>query len=106
MLRSLAAISTVIFLLALPCAALAVNGPVGGTDVGATGTAPVNYLRDAKYAPVPTAAHTLQVVRIVRPGGFDYRDAGIGAGIAVLAVALVGGAIVLLRGSTPHATAH
>jgi len=55
---------------------------------------------------VPTAAHTLQVVRIARPGGFDYRDAGIGAGIAVLAVALVGGAIVFLRGSAPHATAH
>jgi len=106
MLRSLAAISALIVFLALPCTAFAVNGPVGGTDVsGATSTGPVNYLRDAKYTPAPTATHTVQVVRIVRPGGFDYRDAGVGAAVAVLVGALAGGAIVLTRGGHgPRAT--
>ncbi|HVM56039.1 MAG TPA: hypothetical protein VMT74_01160 [Gaiellaceae bacterium] len=107
MLRSLAAITALIVFLALPCAGLAVNGPVGGTDLsGATSSGPVNYLRDAKYTPAPTAT-AVPVVRVVRPGGFDYRDAGVGAAIAVLAVALAGGVIVLIRGTrTPHATAH
>jgi hypothetical protein len=106
MLRSFAAISALIVLLALPCTAFAVNGPVGGTDLsGAPSTGPVNYLRDAKYTPAPTATHTVAVVRVVRPGGFDYRDAGIGAAVAVIVVALAGGAIVLVRGGRPpHAT--
>lgn len=109
MLRSLAAISALIVLLALPCTAFAVNGPTGGTELsGAVPMGPVNYLRDAKYVPAPTAAaRTVQVVRIVRPGGFDYRDAGVGAAIAVLVVALAGGGIVHFRSShTPQATAH
>ena len=107
--RSLAAISALTVLLALPCTAFAVNGPTGGTELsGAVPTGPVNYLRDAKYVPAPTAAaHTVQVVRIVRPGGFDYRDAGVGAGIAVLVIALAGGGIVLFRSShTPQVAAH
>jgi len=106
MLRSLAAVSSLIVLLALPCTAFAVNGPMGGTDLsGATSTGPVNYLRDAKYTPAPTATHTVALVRIVRPGGFDYRDAGVGAAFAVFVVALAGGAIVGLRGGrAPHAT--
>ena len=106
MLRSFAAISALVVLLALPCTAFAVNGPTGGTDLsGATSTGPVNYLRDAKYTPAPTATHTFAVVRIVRPGGFDYRDAGVGAAAALLVIALVGGAIVLFRGGySPRAT--
>ena len=109
MLRTLAATSAVTILLALPCTAFAVNGPTGGTELSdVMPTEPVNYLRDAKYVPAPTAAaHTVQVVRLVRPGGFDYRDAGVGAAIAVLVVALAGGGIVLFRSShTPQATAH
>ena len=109
MLRSLAAVSTLIVLLALPCTAFAVNGPTGGTELsGPLPAGPVNYLRDAKYAPAPTAAaQTVQVVRIVRPGGFDYRDAGVGAAIAVLVVALAGGGIVRFRSThTPQAAAH
>jgi hypothetical protein len=109
MLRSLAATSTLIVLLALPCTAVAMNGPTGGTELsGAVPTGPVNYLRDAKYVPGPiAAAPTLQVVRIVRPGGLDYRDAVVGSAVAVLVVALAGGGIVLFRSShTPQATAH
>jgi hypothetical protein len=109
MLRSLTAISALVVLLALPCTAFAVNGPTGGTELSeAVPTGPANYLRDAKYTPTPTAAaYTVRVVRIVRPGGFDYRDAGVGAAIAVLVVALAAGGIGLFRGShTPQATAH
>jgi hypothetical protein len=104
MLRSLATLAALVALLALPAGALSMNGRTGGADrFGATGTAPVNYLRDAKYAAAPRA---VQVVRVVRPGGFRYRDAGIGAALTIAVVALGAGAIILSRvGRGGHATA-
>ena len=105
MLRTIITTAAVAATLALPSGVLAMNGPAGGTS--ASSPAPVNLLRDGKYLPTPTAAPAaVQVVRIVRPGGFDFRDAGIGAAVAVLALAVIGGiAIVLSRdGGTTRAT--
>ena len=104
MLRTIAATSAVTILLALPGAALSMNGRTGGAD-GPIAATPVNYLHDAKYTPAPAAApHTVQVVRFVRPSGFNYRDAGIGAAIAVL-LGAAGAALILVRaGRAPHAT--
>jgi hypothetical protein len=97
MLRTLAAIALLTAALALPGSALAVNGPTGGTSASTqTSTAPVNLLRDGKYLPTPTAAPTtVEVVRVVKPAGFDYRDAGIGAAVGALVIALVGGVVIL-----------
>lgn len=84
--------------LVVPGSALARHAPlddVAGTPAAATTSQPVNFLRDAKYLPQPTAAaQRVQVVRIVEPAGFDFRDAGVGA--AAAAIALVGlGAVAL-----------
>ena len=95
MLRTLAAIALLAVALAVPGTALAMNGPTGGTSTS-TGAAPVNLLRDGKYLPTPTAAPaTVEVVRVVKPGGFDFRDAGIGAAVGALVIALVGGVVIL-----------
>ena len=95
MLRSFAAIALLTVAFALPGDALAMNGPTGGTTAS-TPAAPVNLLQDGKYLPAQTSAPaSVQVVRIVKPGGFDYRDAGIGAAVAALAIALVGGVVIL-----------
>ena len=98
MLRTLAAIALLSIALALPGSALAVNGPSGGTSASTqTSTAPVNLLRDGKYLPTPTASPaSIEVVRVVKPGGFDYRDAGIGAAVGALVIALVGGVVILV----------
>ena len=96
MLRTLAAITLLTVALALPGSALAMNGPTGGTSTS-TPAAPVNLLRDGKYLPTPTAAPTtVEVVRVVKPGGFDFRDAGVGAAVAALVIALVGGVVILV----------
>jgi hypothetical protein len=103
MLRTITATALLAAALALPSGALAMNGPAGGTSNSSP--APVNLLRDGKYLPTATAA-TVQVVRIVRPGGFDFRAAGIGAAVGALVLAVIGGvAIVLSRdGGTTRAT--
>lgn len=99
MLRTLAAITLLTVALALPGGALAMNGPTGGTSTSTS--APVNLLRDGKYLPTPTPApNPVEVVRVVKPGAFDFRDAGIGAALGALAIAVIGGAaIVFTRGS-------
>jgi len=96
MLRTLAAIALLTVALALPGGTLAMNGPTGGTSAS-TPAAPVNLLRDGKYLPTPTAAPaTVEVVRVVKPGGFDFRDAGVGAAVGALVIALVGGVVILV----------
>jgi hypothetical protein len=98
MLRTLAASTLATAALALPGSALAMNGPTGGASASTqTSTAPVNLMRDGKYLPTPTAtAATVEVVRVVKPGGFDFRDAGIGAAVGALVIALVGGVVILV----------
>ena len=50
--------------------------------------------------PVPRSAPaTAQSVRLVKPGGFDFRDAGVGAAAAVLGLGLVGGGLLAVRGN-------
>ena len=46
---------------------------------------------------------------MVKPGGFDFRDAGIGAAVGALVIALVGGVVILLShngGATRVAGTH
>jgi hypothetical protein len=44
----------------------------------------------------PQAAAPVSVVKVVRPGGFDWADAGIGAGVAGLALALAAALAMLV----------
>jgi hypothetical protein len=63
------------------------NGP-GPTAAGTT-------IANARHDALPVG-----VVRVVRPSGFDWGDAGIGAGVASLTLAVVAGlALLLLRRS-------
>jgi hypothetical protein len=96
MVRTLAAAACSVVVLALPASGLAMHGPVGG--VPAAGTAsPVNYLRDGKYTQAPAVAAPVQVVRVVKPGGFDFRDAAIGAVVGALALTILGGTLLVTR---------
>jgi hypothetical protein len=55
-----------------------------------------------KHVPLhrPRSAAPVSVVRVIRPGGFDWVDAGIGAGAAGFALALIAGlAMVVTRRS-------
>lgn len=96
MLRILITIAALSAALSLPAGALAMNGPGGGS---AGSTSPANLLRDGKYLPTPKASDptTVQVVRVVQPGGFDFADAGIGAAIAAATLALVGALVIALH---------
>jgi len=67
MLRTLAAVLFAVVALALPGAALAMNGPGGGSS-----TTPTN-------------------------GGFDYQTAAVGAAIGVLVLAAAGGMVLVIR---------
>lgn len=101
MLRTLITIAAVAAVLALPGSALALHAPLEGAHTSkpaATGDKPVNLLRDGKYLPTPTtgASGTVEIVRVIKPGGFDFRDAGIGAGIGAVALALLGGVVIAL----------
>lgn len=96
MLRTLTAASVAALVLALPAAGLAMNGPVGG-DPGTVIPLPANYLRDAKYSPAPWAAAPVQVADVVKPGGFDYQDAAVGAAVGVLALTILGGTLLVIR---------
>jgi hypothetical protein len=91
MSRILIATATAATLLALPAAALANHGSGDGpvSSLTSVPTTPDNPRRDGKYLPRPTsAAQTpIQIVRVVKPAGFDFRDAGIGAALGALLVA-------------------
>jgi hypothetical protein len=106
MLRTLITIAAVAAFLALPAGALAMVGATGGTVAVVPGETPVNLLRDAKYLPAPKTlgAGTVQVVRVVNPGGFDFRDAGIGAALGAVALAVIGGLVIVLHHDHPAAT--
>lgn len=55
-----------------------------------------------KHVPLqhPVSPPPTNIVKVVRPAGFDWADAGIGAGIASLTLAMVAGlAMVVTRGS-------
>jgi hypothetical protein len=109
MLRTLIAIAAGTAALALPVGALAMYGPAGGESAGtvATSSSPVNLLRDGKYSPAPKTATppSVQVVRVVRPGGFDFVDAGIGAAVAAVGLALVGGLVIVVHRDHPAPSA-
>jgi hypothetical protein len=96
MLRTLAAAAVSVAALALPAAGLAMNGPTGGAPVAPASASPTNYLRDAKYTPTPIAATPVKIVRIVKPAGFDVHDAAIGAVLGALALALLGGVVLVV----------
>jgi len=51
-----------------------------------------------KYVPLqhPLSPAPVTVVRVVRPGGFDWRDAAIGAGVSGFGLALVAGLAMLV----------
>ena len=67
MLRTLAAVVFAVVALALPGAALAMNGPGGGSPSTATS------------------------------GGFDYQTAAVGIAIGALVLAAVGGTVLVIR---------
>jgi hypothetical protein len=72
--------------------------------------APSNPLRDGKYLPQPAPATTtpapVQIVRVIKPRGFDLRDASIGAAFGALLIAIVGTLVlVTLRERAPRVTA-
>ena len=97
MLRTLAAVVFAVVVLALPATGLAMNGPAGGAP-GTVIPLPANYLRDATYSPAPPwAAAPVEAVDVVKPGGFDYRDAAIGAVVGVLALMILGGTLLVVR---------
>jgi hypothetical protein len=62
--------------------------PVDASEPGPTaaGTAIAN----AKHSAMPASA-----VKVIRPGGFDWGDAGIGAAVASLTLALIAGLALL-----------
>ena len=96
MFRLLIASATVAALLTLPAAALAMHAP-GDAPAAAPVSAPANYLGDGKYSPRPAVAAAqpqVQIVRVVKPVGFDFRDAGIGAGLGALLVAALCTALI------------
>ena len=101
MLRALATIAAAVALFAGPGGALAMHAPLGSRHASrpsSAGGTPANLLRDGKYMPNPARdPSVLQVVRVVRPRGFAYRDAGIGAACGALALALLGGIVILPR---------
>ena len=63
----------------------------------------MNLLRDAKYLPAAKASYptSVQVVRVVKPGGFDFVDAGIGAAVAAAVLALAAGVVIALHRAHP-----
>ena len=98
MLRTRITIAAIAAAFVLPGSALALHAPLDNAYTPrptATGDKPVNLLRDGKYAPSPTTASGgIQVVRVIRPGGFDFRDAGIGAAVGALTLAVLGGVVI------------
>jgi hypothetical protein len=91
-----AAVAALVLVLVLPATGLAMNGPVGGAP-GTVIPLPANYLRDAKYSPAPWTVTPVQVGDVVKPGGFDYQDAAVGAVVGVLALTILGGTLLVVR---------
>jgi hypothetical protein len=79
------------------------EGSGGATDTPAY-SSPGSRLRAGEgsggatnsQSPTTTAAQTpIQIVHVVKPGGFDFRDAGIGAALGALLVAALSSALIL-----------
>jgi hypothetical protein len=106
MFRKLITLAAVAAALSLPSVASAMHGPGNGAAVTVS-TSPVNLLRDGKYlAPPQTSSPaTVQIVRVVKPGGFDFVAAAIGAALGAAALALVGGLVIALHRDNHAATA-
>jgi hypothetical protein len=79
MRQLLITVAALIAALTVPAATLAMHAPSDSVK---------------RAAPVKS-----QVVQVVEPGGFDFRDAGIGAAVGALGLALVGGAVLVGRGN-------
>jgi hypothetical protein len=107
----LAAAAAAVVALALPSAALALHEGSSGTGHSAHAVVvPSNPLRDGKYLPQPasvtTAPAPVQIVRVIKPRGFDLRDASIGAAFGALLIAIVGTLVlVTLRERAPRVAA-
>jgi hypothetical protein len=98
MLRTLITLAALAAAFALPGGALALHAPLDDaytSNATVTGDKPVNFLRDAKFGSAPTTASVgIQTVRVIRPGGFNFRDAGIGAAVGALVFAVLGGVVI------------
>jgi hypothetical protein len=95
MYAKLAATAVAVIALALPSAAFALQEGSSGSGHSAHVVAvPSNPRLDGKYLPAPVPAETapapVQIVRVVKPSGFDFRDASIGAAFGALLIAIVG----------------
>ncbi len=99
MFRNLITIAAVSAALSLPSVASAMHGPGDVAAAVMVRTTPVNLLRDGKYAAAQQTSSptTVQIVRVVKPGGFDFVDAAIGAALGATTLALVGGLVVALH---------
>jgi len=95
MYAKLAATAVAVSALALPSAAFALQeGSPGSGHSAHVVSVPSNPRLDGKYLPVPAptkiAPAPVQIVRVVKPSGFDLRDASIGAAFGALLIAIVG----------------
>jgi hypothetical protein len=99
MTRQLITIAALVAAMALPGGALAMTGGAGdGTAAPRRAQVqPPNFLQDGKYLVGHTTVPAVNVVRVVNPSGFDIGDASVGAALAVTALAVVAGVVVLRR---------
>jgi hypothetical protein len=100
MFAKLAATAVAVSALVLPSAAFALQeGSSGSGHTAPVVAVPSNPRLDGKYLPVPAPARTapapVQIVRVVKPSGFDFRDASIGAAFGALLIAIVGTLILV-----------
>jgi hypothetical protein len=95
--------------LVLPATASAIHEPGNSSSPQTSSITTYNPLRDGKYLPEPVRAvqQPAQVVQVIKPGGFDFRDAGIGAAVGALVLAVLGGSVLVAlrdRGTSHLAT--
>lgn len=69
---------------------------------------PTTSTWNAAHVPSPAPGYLprtvpvkVQIVRVSQAGGFDFRDAAIGAAVGAFALAAIGGAVLLATGFRP-----
>ena len=79
-------------------------GAMGAGATAVSSQSLIHQLRPGEVTGGTTGSPTLQVVHVTKPGGFDWGDAGIGAGTALLlALAGAGTAVAVGRRRDHHA---